>query len=154
MKLAHQIKIKVFSYEKFNDNDKVILDKFLKLFPFDLKDEKIELKRTEVLGLNDQKITIFEVILAKEKHTRQFLENSIKNIDEEQKKLILEQLESRLDDNLDFFLRFDKSEYLKNDKLKLTESGNCFHIEMSVAAFPKKRELAVEIVKSVFDIDI
>ena len=66
MKLAHQIKIKVFSYEKFNDNDKIVLDKFLQLFPFDLKDEKIELKRTEAFGFNDKKITIFEVILAKE----------------------------------------------------------------------------------------
>ena len=151
MKLAHQIKIKVFSYEKFNDNDKIILDKFLQLFPFDLKDQKIELKRTEVLGFNDQKIILFEVILAKEKHTKQFLENLIKNIDEEQKKLILEQLESRLDDNLDFFLRFDKDEYLKNDKLKLIDSGNCFHIEISVAAFPKKREIGLGIVKGVFE---
>jgi len=154
MKLAHQIKIKVFSYEKFNDNDKIILDKFLRLFPFDLKDEKIELKRTEAFGFNDQKITIFEVILAKEKHTKQFLENLIKNIDEEQKKLILSQIESRLDDNLDFFLRFDKSEYLKNDKLKLTDSGNCFHVKVSIAAFPKKREIGLGIVKEVFGIDI
>jgi len=150
MKLAHQIKIKVFSYEKFNDNDKIVLDKFLQLFPFDLKDEKIELKKKEVLGFNDQKITIFEVILAKEKHTKQFLENLIKNIDEDQKKLVLEQLESRLDDNLDFFLRFDKDEYLKNDKLILTDSGNCFHIKISVAVFPKKREIGLGIVKSIF----
>ncbi|MCH8004219.1 MAG: hypothetical protein IH934_06340 [Nanoarchaeota archaeon] len=150
MKIAHQIKTKVFSYEKFNDNDKIILDKFLQLLPFNLKDQKIELKRTEAFGFNDNRITIFEVILAKEKHTKQYLENLIKNIDEEQKKLILEQLESRLDDNLDFFLRFDKDEYLKNDKLKLTDSGNCFHIKISVAAFPKKREIGLGIVKSIF----
>jgi len=68
MKLAHQIKIKVFSYEKNNEE---------------------------------------------EKHTSQFIENLVKNLDEGQKKLILEQMESRLDDNLHFLLRFDKSEYLK-----------------------------------------
>ena len=150
MKLAHQIKIKVFSYEKNNEDDKLILDKFLQLFPFNLKDEKIELKNTNALGLNENKITIFEVALTKEKHTNLFLNNLIKNLDEEQKKLILSQLESRLDGNLDFFLRFDKNEYLKNKKLKLTDSGNCFHIEISVAAFPKKREIALGIVKEIF----
>ena len=150
MKIAHQIKVKVFSYEKNNEDEKLVLDKFLQLFPFNLKDEKIELKNTNALGLNENKITIFEVALTKEKHTNLFLNNLIKNLDEEQKKLILSQLESRLDGNLDFFLRFDKNEYLKNNKLKLTDSGNCFHIEISVAAFPKKREIASGIVKEIF----
>ena len=150
MKIAHQIKVKVFSYEKNNEDEKLVLDKFLQLFPFNLKDEKIELKNTNALGLNEKKITIFEVALTKEKHTNLFLNNLIKNLDEEQKKLILSQLESRLDNNLDFFLRFDKNEYLKNNKLKLTDSGNCFHIEISVAAFPKKREIASGIVKEIF----
>ena len=150
MKFAHQIKIKVFSYEKNNEDDKLILNKYLQLFPFDLGDEKLELKKSEAFGFNEKKITIFEVKLTKEKHINQFIKNLIKNINDEQKKLILEQLESRLDDNLDFFLRFDKDEYLRNNKLQLTDSGNCFHIEISVAAFPKKREIAVDIIKSIF----
>tara|TARA_Y100000310_G_scaffold93787_2_gene91335 strand:- start:14897 stop:15352 length:456 start_codon:yes stop_codon:yes gene_type:complete len=150
MKLAHQIKVKVFSYEKNNEDDKLILDKFLKLFPFDTEEEKIELNKINAAGFEERKITIFEVSLEKEKYTKQFLNNLTKNLDEEQKKLILSQLESRLDDNLDFFLRFDKNEYIKNDKLILTDSGNCFHIKISVAAFPKKREIALGIVKGVF----
>ena len=43
MKLAHQIKIKVFSCEKDNEDDKIILDKFLQLFLFGLKEEKVSL---------------------------------------------------------------------------------------------------------------
>ena len=116
MKLAHQIKIKVFSYEKNNEDDKVILDKFLRLFPFNLKDEKITLNKINAAGFGERRITIFEVTLEKERYTNQFLGNLAKNLDEEQKKLVLSQLESRLDDNLDFFLRLDKSEYLKNNK--------------------------------------
>jgi hypothetical protein len=150
MKLAHQIKAKVFSYEKNNDDDKLILDKFLQFFPFNLKDEKIKLKKINALGFNEKKITIFEVILAKEKHTSKFLENLLKNIDDEDKKVILSQVESRLDNNLDFFLRLDKEEYLKNNKLKLTDSGNCFHVMISVAAFPKKREIGLGIIRSIF----
>ncbi len=150
MKIAHQLRIKVFSYEKFNEDDKLILSKFLQFFPFNLKDEKIELKKTEAKGFNETKITVFEVALTKEKHTNDFLNNLVKNIDDEDKKTILSQLESRLDSNFNFFLRFDKNEYIKNNKLKLTESGNCFHIEMSIAAFPKKRENGLNTVKSIF----
>ena len=150
MKLAHQINLKVFSYEKFNDDDTLISDKFLKLFPFDLKDEKIELKKTEAFGFHDKKIIIFNIILSKNKHIKKFLENLLIKLDEQQKNLIQSQFESRLDENLDFFLRFDKDEYLKNDKLVLTESGNCFHIRMSIAAFPKKRDLGLDLVKSIF----
>ena len=78
------------------------------------------------------------------------MNNLTKNIDGEQKNLILEQIESRLDDNLDFFLRFDKKEYIENNMLRLTDSGNCIHIKISVAAFPKKREIGLNLVKSIF----
>ena len=60
------------------------------------------------------------------------------------------QKESRLDDNLDFFLRFGKDEYIRNDKLMLTDSGNCFHIKISIDAFPKKREIALKIADKIF----
>ena len=150
MKLAHQIKIKVFSCEKDNEDDKIILDKFLQLFPFNLKAEKIEIKKTDAKGFEERKIIIFDVILSKEKHTAKFLENLISNLDEQQKELILAQAETRLDDDLNFFLRFDKGEYTKNNKLILTDSGKCFHIEMSVAAFPKKREIALGVIKKMF----
>ena len=150
MKIAHQIKIKVFSYEKNSDDERLIHNKFLQFFPFSLKDEKIELKTTPAKGFSEKKITVFDVTLAKEKHINKFLKNLAGNLDEEQKKLILSQSESRLDNNLDFFLRFDKGEYLKNNKLRLTDSGNCFHIEMSIAAFPKTKEVGLEVVKSIF----
>ena len=141
--------IKVFSYEKNSEDESLILEKFLKLFPFELKDYKIELKKSVAEGFKGKKITIYEVTLIKNKHIKIFIENLAGKVDEDQKKLILLQKESRLDDNLDFFLRFSKDEYLRNDKLILTDSGNCFHIKISVAAFPKKREIALEIVKGI-----
>ena len=65
----------------------LILDKFLEFFPFNLEDEKIELKKKEVLGIDEKKISIFEVILKKEKHISKFLVNLIKNIDDENKRV-------------------------------------------------------------------
>ncbi len=150
MKIAHQIKISVFSYEKGNEDPNLALEKLLQLIPFNIQDEKIALNKTEAQGFNEKKITIFEAILEKEKHTNKFLENLIGKIDTHQKNIILEQLESRLDENLSFFLRFDKGEYIKNNKMALTDSGNCFHIEIAVAAFPRKKEAATEVVRSIF----
>lgn len=150
MKYAHLVKVNVFCYEKNNEDSNLILDKFLQLLPFNLKEGKIELKKTNVEGFKDKKITIYEVILTKEKHINKFLTNLSKNIGEEHKKLILGQSESRVDDKLNFYLRFDKDEYLRNNKLKLTDSGNCFHIKISIATFPKRRENALEIIKSIF----
>ena len=86
MKLAYQIKAKVFSYEKNNEDDKAVLNKFLELFPFGLKDEKIELKKSNAAGFGEKNIAIFEVALEKEKHTNQFIENLVKNLDEGRRK--------------------------------------------------------------------
>ena len=94
---------------------------------------------------------MFETILNKEKHIKRFLENLNQKLGNEEKNRIISQLDSRLDDNLDFFLRFDKEEYLKNNNLTITPSGNCFHVSMSIAAFPKKREIGLKIVRDVFD---
>lgn len=150
MKIAHHIKIAVFSYEKDGEDEALILRKLLRLVPFDIEQEKIPLSKTEAQGFNEKKITILEITLEKERHTGEFLENLLKLLNEHQKANIIEQLESRLDGHLKFFLRFDKKECIENDNLVLTDSGNCFHIEISIAAFPKKREAAANIIRRVF----
>ena len=149
MKYAHLIKLNVFSYEHENINS--ILDAFLSFFPFNLEYNKVFLKKTNAAGFNEKKIEILEVALAKNNLINQFLENLLKNLNEEQKSRILLQMESRLDENLDFFLRFDKEAWVKEKKLVLTDSGKCFHIKISIAAFPKKREIALNNVKHLFD---
>lgn len=150
MKLAHQIKVTVFSYEKHNEDENLALEKLMQLIPFDIKDEKIAFNKTGAQGFNEKKIIIFEVLLEKERHTNKFLENLIGKLDAHQKNIILDQLESRLDDNLSFFLRFDKEEYIKNNRLVLTDSGNCFHVDICIAAFPRKKEAAAEIMRKLF----
>ena len=148
MKFAHLIKLTVFSYE--HENSESILEAFLRFFPFNLEDNKIALKKTYAAGFNERKIRIFEVLLTKSNLVSQFLRNLLDNLDENQKNQILLQMESRLDENLDFFIRFDKDSWVNEKKLVLTDSGKCFHIRISVAAFPKKREIALNLVKELF----
>jgi len=149
MKYAHSIKLTVFSYE--NENIQNILDAFLKFFPFSLEDNKIELKKTEAKGAAESNITIFESALTKTNLINRFLDFILGNLDKKQKELILSQSESRLDENLDFFIRFDKEGWIKNNKLELTDSGKCFHLKINVAAFPRKREAGLKIIRELFE---
>jgi len=148
MKLAHLIKFSVFS--KQGDNETDVLNSFSSLIPFDLEEEKLELKTSTAEGFEHTKIKIFELTLTKEKHTTKFLKALINKLDDEQKQLIFKQAESRIDENLKFFLRFDKEKLVKENKLWITDEGNCFHIKISIAAFPATKENALEVVKTIF----
>ena len=148
MKHAHLIKLTVFSHETLDRNK--ILESLNNFFPFNLKQSKIEIKITNVEGFNGKNIEIFEITLTKNSLIKLFIKSLLDRLDNQQKELILEQAESRLDDNLDFFLRFDKNFWMNGQKLVLTDSGNCFHLRINIAAFPKKREAALKIVKEMF----
>ena len=148
MKYAHSIKLTVFSYQ--NENNETILKSFLEFFPFSLEENKIILNKTNASGFNDAAIKIFDATLTKTNLINQFMENLMKKMDSEQKTLILQQSESRLDQNLDFYLRFDKDLWIEDKKIALTDSGKCFHLKISIAAFPKNREVALNIVKELF----
>ncbi|MBI4452075.1 hypothetical protein HY637_01480 [Candidatus Woesearchaeota archaeon] len=148
MKYAHSAKLSVFSHENENSNN--VLEAFLRLFPFNLEENKVDIIKRNATGFNESKIEIYEVMLTKTNLINQFLDFVLSNLDEVQKGVIIQQAESRLDDDLDFFIRFDKEEWTEKNKIELTESGKCFHLKMSIAAFPKKREVALKIINELF----
>lgn len=148
MKYAHLVKLTVFSRE--NENAELILDSLQKFFPFSLENSKVSIKKTTATGFNQREIKIFEVSLSKSSLISGFLENLAENLTEIQKGILLKQAESRLDNNLDFFIRFDKDSWMQEKKLLLTDSGDCFHMKISMAAFPKKREVALKIISDLF----
>ena len=146
--LAHNIHITVFC--KPEEDTKLIAKKLLFLVPFNLEEQKINLKKTKATGFNEKKITILEIYLEKESHTNLFLNNLIKNLTDEQKSLIKKQADSRLDDELNFFLRLDKNRLINENKPWLTDNGECFHIKIKIAAFPHKREVALKTLEKIF----
>ena len=148
MKYAHLIKLTAFSHE--DENSKSISGAFLRFFPFDLGSNKISLKKIYAAGFNNKKIEILEITLIKNNLINDFLKNLLGNLEENQKNQILQQIESRLDKNMDFFIRFDKESWMNDKKLILTDSGKCFHLKISIAAFPKKREIALNMIEDLF----
>ena len=148
MKYSHQITLTFFSHE--DEDKKSSLDAFIVLFPFDLEENKLALKSTKAAGFNEKTIEIFEVVIKKAALINKFLGSLLGSLSEVQKGQILQQAESRLDNNLDFFIRIGKDALVRDRKIFITDSGNCFHLKINVAAFPKKREVALKIINKLF----
>lgn len=144
MKRAHSITFTLFI--KPEEDKEQRKEQFLSLIPLDIEKEKLKLKETTSTGFNDRKITVLGLKLQKERHTNEFIDYLVAHLSGAQKQQLVEQ-ENRLDDNCDYFLRFQKDHL---PKLVLTEKGDCVHVKMSIAAFPKKKEQAKPIIKEIF----
>jgi len=148
MKLAHNVAVTV--YCKPEDNEEEVVSNLRKLFPFELEKEKIQLSRKKATSFEERVISIFQVMLKKDSHINKFLEHLNKQLSTEQRELLIRQRESRLDPENLFFLRIDKEILIKEDRRFITEYGNCYHIRISIAAFPTTRENALAVVEKIF----
>lgn len=148
MKNAHHIKITVFvtPEESNKENEK----KFLSLIPFDTHKEKIRLEKEKVEGLENKELEVWTLFLKKTKHTNEFLKNLASKLSSKDKEQIISQKESRLDEDVWFYLRLDKEKFFETNKLNVVDRGNCIHIKIKIAAFPKKKEIALKIVEQIF----
>lgn len=146
MRLANNIKINVFVNKE--DDEERIKQKLINLFPFNLEEEKILVQRNKATGFNQKAIIILEVDIEKERHTNAFLKSLCTKLNEQQKAMLPNQ-ENRLDDECNFYIRLDKQKLLK-DEFWVIDNGDCFHIKINIAAFPKKKEKAREVVKKIF----
>ena len=147
MKLAHHIRISVFSKE--DEDAEAIKTALISLINLDLEKEKLSLQERNAKGFEQKKIKVFEITLAKERHTAAFIGYLTSHLSAEQKELLQRQTESRIDHDLNFYLRLDKAKLLQG-QYWITDEGDCFHIKVSLAVFPKKPEKAVELVKEIF----
>lgn len=143
--IANSVKISVFAKE--DEDSGKIKEKLLELIPFDIDEVVLEEKNAK--GFEEKEIKVFEVLLTKEKHVRLFLENLISRISDEAKELVVRHLDKRIDDECNFFLRLSKDKFVKENELWITDQGNCFHIKINIACFPKNKEKAIEIIRKV-----
>ena len=153
MRYIHNAKITIFlKPEEYIGHTEIIQkvkDLFHKLLPLDLEKEKVLIQEETVESFENRKIKIYSLEFTKEAHTKTFIKTLKGLLKEEQCKKILEQRWSRLDDDLFFYIRLDKEAALK-DVFELTDSGDCIHIKMHVAAFPKNRDAALKVVDEMF----
>ena len=146
--IAHNIYLTVFIKEG-EDLEKT-KESFVKLVPFDLEENKIKIESKKAKGFDEKEINILTINIENQPLIKQFLAKLQEKLSDETKSLILKQVESRTDEDCRFYLRFSKEKFMKNEEYFITDQGNCFHIKITVAAFPKKREKAIEIISKIF----
>ncbi len=144
MKVLNKAVVSVFVRE--GENLEEIQSTLESLIPLNLEKEKIQLQRNSAKGCAEKKIAVLKIELEKSRHTNAFMKHLLNKLTEEQEELLLNQEESRLDDHLHFFIRLDK-EKLLNKEYEITDSGNCFHIKLHIAAFPSKRKIALKAIE-------
>jgi RNA binding exosome subunit len=159
MKYCHMITMNVFVKPENILQDPDISRKTLECIKgiisidWDKEDKQQEILKTiNAEGFENRKIIIHELHLHKESHTTQFINNLMHHLTIEQKQFLTTDKHARLDENLEFFIRLDKNKLL-NNIYELTTSGDCFHIKMNIAAFPKKRETALKVIDEMLKID-
>ena len=74
------------------------------------------------------------------------LDHLFMHLSAEQIDLLMRQADTRLDDDCFFFLRLDRGRMMDGEYW-MTDRGDCFHIRMSIAAYPAKKEIGVKIVQ-------
>ena len=149
MKLANNITLRVFCNPE-DDCEKVkrSLETLSTFTEEEQKKEKIQTEEIKAKGLEENIIKILTTTLEKDRHCNQFLKDLKEQLSETDRKLLVEQT-NRLDDNLNFFIRLDKKSLLEN-RYELTDSGDCFHIKINIAAFPRNKYEAHKVVKEIF----
>jgi RNA binding exosome subunit len=150
MKYVHNIVISVFS-KKGEDAEKIklALEGLALLDLCDAK-EKVALTDSVVKSHFNEDIHIFDITIKREAQLNRFLKLFIAKLSEDQRKLLVSQRESRVDDECHFYIRFDKRKLLEEDRLWITDSGDCFHLKFTLAAYPVKKEVGMRIVEKLF----
>lgn len=152
MKEFHSIKTTVFIKE--NEDKEKIIKGLRNFFPFEIEKEKIKIKQEKAKGFEDRSILITSIKIEKPKHIKQFINKLFDNLKKIQKEQILEEIETRTDENGNFYLRFEKETWAKEKILFLTDEGNCYHLRFKAAVYPCTKEKTIEKIRKIFSDEI
>jgi RNA binding exosome subunit len=138
--MIHNISYRVFVYG--TENEEKVREAIKTLFPNSHpQTETIEgYFKNPVLILHDK--------LRKKRETKEFIK-ILQNLDSSTKKRVLNELNNKMDEKGNLFLRFDKQRAYLGD-LKIIEHGDAVHVKIKIAAYPAKKEKAMELAKEIF----
>ncbi|WP_407453777.1 RNA-binding protein [Methanobrevibacter sp.] len=133
--MIHNIKFRAFVYENESVDD--ISQAILNLLP------EAEIEAEEAEGLLEDKIIILSGVVSKKRYTKTFFNKLMESVDLEK---LNNDLERKMDEKGNWFLRFDKSDAL-DEKLTILDKGDAIHLKIKIAAFPAKKQIAVDKVR-------
>ena len=148
MKLIHHITLSVFV--KKNENKEKTIDIITSLLPENLEKEKIKIEEESIKIENGEDFDILKIKTTKNKHNNKIISILKEILGEEQISLIIND-ETRVDDEGNLYIRLDKKSLKEKQEAKLVDHGDCYHIKIMIAAYPKTKAKAIEIIKKLFE---
>lgn len=137
--MIHNIKFRAFVYK--NESVDEIFQAILNLLP------EAEIEAEEAEGLLEDKILILTGVVSKKRYTKDFFNKLLQSTDLEK---LNNDLEQKMDEKGNWFLRFDKNDAL-DEKLTVLDKGDSIHLKVKIAAFPAKKQIAVDKVREAID---
>lgn len=137
--MIHNIKFRAFVYK--NESVDEISQAILNLLP------EAEIEAEEAEGLLEDKILILTGVVSKKRYTKNFFNKLLQSTDLEK---LNNDLEQKMDEKGNWFLRFDKNDAL-DEKLTVLDKGDSIHLKVKIAAFPAKKQIAVDKVREAID---
>lgn len=140
--MIHNISYRVFVYG--TENEEKVKEAVKTLFP----NSHPETDATE--GYFKNPVLILHDKISKKREIKEFVK-ILEQMNETGKKRLLNELETKMDEKGNLFLRFDKQRAYLGD-LKIIEHGDAIHVKIKVAAYPAKKENAIERAREIFGV--
>ena len=137
--MIYNIKFRAFVYK--NESVDEISQAILNLLP------EAEIEAEEAEGLLEDKILILTGVVSKKRYTKDFFNKLLQSTDLEK---LNNDLEQKMDEKGNWFLRFDKNDAL-DEKLTVLDKGDSIHLKVKIAAFPAKKQIGVDKVREAID---
>ena len=138
--MIHNIRYRVFIYDNEDRDD--VLQALLNILP------EAEPEIEEAEGLLGENMLILSGSISKKRHTKEFL-NNLLSIDRNQLKKLYNDLERKMDEKGNLFLRFSKEKAL-DEQWEILDGGDSIHLKVKIAAYPAKKDVAINKISEVF----
>ena len=143
--MIHNIRYRVFIYE--NEDKDEILEALLNVLP--TAEPEVE----EAKGLLEEKMLILTGKIKKKRETKEFLNTLIDSIGKDQLIKLYNDLDRKMDEKGNLFLRLSKEKAL-DEEWEILDGGDSIHLKIKIAAYPAKKEVAIKKISEVFPEDI
>jgi RNA binding exosome subunit len=138
--MIHNIRYRVFIYDNEDRDD--VLQALLNILP------EAEPEIEEAEGLLGENMLILSGTISKKRHTKEFL-NNLLSIDKNQLKKLYDDLDRKMDEKGNLFLRFSKEKAL-DEQWEILDGGDSIHLKVKIAAYPAKKEVAIKKISEIF----
>ncbi|MBA7594392.1 hypothetical protein ES703_01333 [subsurface metagenome] len=130
----------VSTFAHATEAEELVLDALRILLP-----EEIEVRRSRLKGHHGNPIVNLEARIERKK-TRELWQRILAKLRGGESEKIARAAPGRIDETCHLHLRFDK-QLAYTGELALAEGGDVIHLRLKVAAYPAKREVAVDLVE-------